>query len=56
MPPGLLPIVCGRSFGYFPSEKVCALLLSAGRSILLRTVVVGPGILGVGGTLGAMFK
>lgn len=53
---GLVLIVCGRSFGYFPSEKVWALLLSAGRSTLFSTVVVGVGTFGVGGTFGGIFK
>jgi hypothetical protein len=51
-----LPIVSGRFGGYLPSAKVCALLLRAGRSTLLRTVVVGAGIFGVGGTFGAIFR
>ncbi len=56
VPSGLVLIVCGRSFGYLPSEKVCALLLSAGRSTLFSTVVVGVGTFGVGGTFGGIFK
>lgn len=56
LPCGLVSIVCGRSLGYLPSEKVCALLLSAGRSTLFSTVVVGAGTFGVGGTFGGMFK
>ena len=55
-PSGFDPIVCGRSEGYLPSEKVCVLLLSAGLSTLLRTVVVGLGTFGVGGTFGAIFR
>ena len=51
-----LPIVCGRLAGCLPSAKVCALLLRAGRSTLLRTVPIGLGTLGVGGTLGAILR
>ena len=51
-----LSIVCGRLAGCLPSAKVCALLLSAGRSTLLRTVPVGLGTFGVGGTLGAILR
>ncbi len=48
--------VCGRLAGCLPSAKVWALLLSAGRSTLLRTVPVGFGIFGVGGTFGAILR
>jgi len=51
-----LSIVCGRFAGCLPSAKVCALLLSAGRSTLLRTVPIGLGTFGVGGTLGAILR
>jgi hypothetical protein len=51
-----LSIVCGRFAGCLPSAKVWALLLSAGRSNLLRTAPIGLGTFGVGGTFGAILR
>ena len=57
VPFGFPEIVSGFGLlGYFPSAKVCSLVLSAGLGTLLRTVVPGVGIFGVGGTFGAIFK
>ena len=53
--PGLFR-VSGLLLGYFPSAKLCALLLRAGRSTLFKTVTVGFGIFGTGGKFGAIFR